>query len=103
MRWLKQKKDALPHSPPCFLFYPARGPPVPPLLPPCRLAPLFVAAMAAPPPAISPADVHVLLVDDDRLPRLVVASQLKKFNYKGVRERASERESTGIEGGGGQE
>jgi hypothetical protein len=43
--------------------------------------------MAAPPPAISPADVHVLLVDDDRLPRLVVASQLKKFNYKGVRER----------------
>jgi len=81
------KKGRPPPLSPLFFSYPARGPPVPPLLPPCRLAPLFVAAMAAPPPAISPADVHVLLVDDDRLPRLVVASQLKKFNYKGVRER----------------
>ena len=95
------KKGRPPPLSPLFSLLPRAGAPRPPLLPPCRLAPLFVAAMAAPPPAISPADVHVLLVDDDRLPRLVVASQLKKFNYKGVRE--LERERTGIEAGGGQE
>ena len=47
----------------------------------------------------SPADVHVLLVDDDRVCRTLVAGMLKKCNYQGEprdspRARASSRAST---------
>lgn len=47
----------------------------------------------------SPADVHVLLVDDDRVCRTLVAGMLKKCNYQGEprespRARASYRAST---------
>ena len=47
----------------------------------------------------SPADVHVLLVDDDRVCRTLVAGMLKKCNYQGEprdspRARASQRAST---------
>lgn len=52
------------------------------------------AAAAAAAPGLSPADVHVLLVDDDRVPRMVVAGQLKKFQYKGEREGEEGREGT---------
>lgn len=41
------------------------------------------AATAAAAPSLSPADVHVLLVDDERMQRMVVASLLRKCNYKG--------------------
>ena len=34
-------------------------------------------------PSLSPADVHVLLVDDERMQRMVVASLLRKCSYKG--------------------
>lgn len=37
------------------------------------------------PPSINPEDIHVLLVDDERLSRTVVASLLRKCNYKGAR------------------
>ena len=35
-------------------------------------------------PSLSPADVHVLLVDDERMQRMVVASLLRKCSYKGM-------------------
>ena len=35
-------------------------------------------------PSLSPADVHVLLVDDERMQRMVVASLLRKCSYKGA-------------------
>lgn len=50
------------------------------------------AAATAAAPGLSPSDVHVLLVDDDRVPRMVVASQLKKFQYRGM---LGEREAEG--------
>jgi hypothetical protein len=34
-------------------------------------------------PSLSPAEVHVLLVDDERMQRMVVASLLRKCSYKG--------------------
>lgn len=33
---------------------------------------------------LAPADIHVLLVDDERLSRTVVANLLRKCNYKGA-------------------
>ena len=33
----------------------------------------------------SPAEVHVLLVDDDRVTRMVVSGLLRKCNYQGAR------------------
>jgi hypothetical protein len=42
------------------------------------------AAPARPPPeGLSPRDVHVLLVDDERLARMVVGSLLRKLEYRG--------------------
>jgi CheY-like chemotaxis protein len=44
------------------------------------------AAAAPAAPSLSPADVHVLLVDDERMQRMVVASLLRKCSYKGKSE-----------------
>ncbi len=35
------------------------------------------------PPTLNPADIHVLLVDDERLTRLVVGNLLRACKYKG--------------------
>ena len=50
------------------------------------------AATAAAAPSLSPADVHVLLVDDERMQRMVVASLLRKCSYKGKLDWERERE-----------
>lgn len=34
-------------------------------------------------PTLAPSDVHVLLVDDERLSRVVVGNVLRKCNYRG--------------------
>ena len=55
-----------------------------------------------PPEGLSPRDVHVLLVDDERLARMVVGSLLRKLEYRGAwgvrsleeRERARARGGT---------
>jgi CheY-like chemotaxis protein len=41
----------------------------------------------------SPAEVHVLLVDDDRVTRMVVASLLRKCNYQGTHPHYGTREN----------
>lgn len=33
---------------------------------------------------LSPSDIHILVVDDDRLSRAIVASLLRKCNYTGM-------------------
>jgi hypothetical protein len=38
---------------------------------------------------LAPADVHILVVDDERLTRLVVANLLRKCAYKGTQRRGS--------------
>lgn len=37
------------------------------------------------PHTMAPSDVHVLLVDDERLSRMVVGNVLRKCNYRGAR------------------
>ena len=54
--------------------------------------PAASAASAAAAPSLSPADVHVLLVDDERMQRMVVASLLRKCSYKGKDEKGDGNE-----------
>ncbi len=37
------------------------------------------------PHTLAPSDVHVLLVDDERLSRMVVGNVLRRCNYRGAR------------------
>lgn len=50
------------------------------------------------PGGLSPSSVHVLLVDDERLSRTVVASLLRKCNYKGEGREHAGRSLTGAKG-----
>ena len=50
---------------------------------PADAGPSTSAPSRSPPEGLSPRDVHVLLVDDERLARMVVGSLLRKLEYRG--------------------